>query len=105
MSVKFSTIREFEDSCRDFIDYLRSDLVMLRIQEMNTEKYKGVLVGKFSFQVFFNLKDKYIESKNYDEGSAYIYLSKKFYDDADKYGEQIFGKKPGWNNTFTIGWF
>jgi hypothetical protein len=55
--------------------------------------------------VKFNLKDPFVDSKSYDAGETYIYLSKRFYDVVDSEGIKQFGEKPRWNNTRTIAWF
>lgn len=105
MIKSFNTKTDIIEAVRHFLNVMQSDLVMIKKREVKIEEYKETLQLRFSFEATFDLRDKYINFEPYLKGSAYIYLSKKFYSDADRYGEQIFGKNPMWNNTGTIGWF
>lgn len=54
-----------------------------------------------SFQIHFRFNDKFIDSRVYDEGTAYTYVTDALYEEI----QALAGNKIiNWNNSGSIGW-
>jgi len=95
----------------EFIDEFnsKSSIVKLKKKKAKVLVLGDRLDGTFTFEVVLDFdkynENGYIDTDQYKEGRAYIYLTDKFFEDVDELGKKYFGKKPMWNNIGTVGWF
>jgi hypothetical protein len=54
-----------------------------------------------SFHIHFRFNDKFIDSRAYDEGTAYTYVTDALYEEIQALAGD---KKLSWNNTGSVGW-
>ena len=103
---KFKNKSEFENAVKKFVNRIqkKSSIVRLKIKSLTYHKYNESEHLGFTFEVVFDIKDPYVNTSVYRSGHAYIYLSKKFYDDIDRIAKLMFGKKVSWNNVGNTGW-
>jgi hypothetical protein len=100
MKNNVKTKEEVDKIIKKFKTIINSNIVRVEVfnKDFNEEKKHWSV----SFRAKFKISDKYVDSESYDEGWAPIYLSKKFYNDVDDLGVDLFGKRPIWNNTYVV---
>lgn len=103
---KFVDKTDFETKASSFVSSIKSDLVSLNListsfsEDKTKQPYQH---WEIKFEIIFNLNDKYIDSDVYHSGSAYIFPSKKLYEDILKTSKEKLGAIPEWNEARTLG--
>lgn len=104
---EFKNEKEFKTTIKSFLNSVKSNLVYIDEHGQGRSDFddddKAQYWG-FSFEIKFNLKDKYIDETNYKSGNAYIYPSKSLKTDCEKAVKKFFdADKVIWNNMGIIG--
>lgn len=97
--MKIKTEHDFRKAIEQFINRLQSQHV--RIIPSRIDMTEPVFHLKYHVSVY--VQDDYLNNP-LEVGFSQM-MNDKFYQDADTIGEDIFGTKPGWNNTRSTGWF
>jgi len=103
---KFVDKTDFETKASSFVSSIKSDLVKLNListsfsEDKTKQPYQH---WEIKFEIVFVLNDVYIDSDVYRSGSAYIFPSKKLYEDILKTSEEKLGAIPEWNEARTLG--
>jgi len=98
---KFNDKIDFEEQVAKFVSSIKSNLVRLDLEsssfkeDQTKQPYQH---WQFSFRIKFDLEDQYIDSKVYDQGSVYIFPSKKLYEDINKKSLKMFNALPSWDS-------
>jgi len=107
---EFKSEAEFKEAVKKFEDTInkKSKVVKVRVRkdDLKFDESEGYQSAHMTFDVLMEIPsvDKYLDSKKYEEGTAYIYPSNEFYELVDQVAEKCFAEKPEWNNVKSIGW-
>lgn len=103
---KFADRADFETKAKGFVNSIKSDIVKLNLvstsfsEDKTKQPYQH---WKIKFEIIFDLNDEYVDSDVYSSGSAYIFPSKKLYEDILRVSKEKLGAIPEWNEARTLG--